>query len=249
MEKYILKEALINNEQVVGGFLSLNNTSIVEMMGYSNFDFVVIDNEHGAFSEVDIEEIIKVSKYVGITPIVRTVKKSEAIQKVLDSGAHGIQVPMINNESEARFVVQCALFPPKGKRGVSYSIPAAKYGLYSGKEYLDYTNNHLAIAIQIETEEAVNNIENILTVEDIDIIFIGKTDLSINLGLDVHSLEFNEILENLITKIKTSNKKIGLVTSDVYTTKYSINQDIDYTVVVMNSIITKAMKEITSLKE
>lgn len=81
MEKYILKEALINNEQVVGGFLSLNNTSIVEMMGYSNFDFVVIDNEHGAFSEVDIEEIIKVSKYVGITPIVRTVKKVRQSKK------------------------------------------------------------------------------------------------------------------------------------------------------------------------
>ena len=81
METYILKEKLNKEQLVIGGFLSLNHTSIIEMMGYSHFDFVVIDNEHGAFSEPDISELVKVSKYVGLTPIVRTVNKSDKIQK------------------------------------------------------------------------------------------------------------------------------------------------------------------------
>ncbi|WP_436895651.1 HpcH/HpaI aldolase family protein [Mammaliicoccus sciuri] len=249
METYILKEKLNKEQQVIGGFLSLNHTSIVEMMGYSHFDFVVIDNEHGAFSEPDISELVKVSKYVGLTPIVRTVNKSDKIQKVLDSGAHGIQIPMVNNKEEAEYAVQCTLFPPLGNRGVSYSIPAAKYGLYNGREYLDHANKQLTIAIQIETEEAIRNIDEILTVDHIDVVFIGKTDLSINLGLDVSSKKCQSILDDLIQKVKNSNKKIGVVTSDEQSTKEAIDQGIDYIVVVINSIISNAMKSVTNLKK
>jgi 4-hydroxy-2-oxoheptanedioate aldolase len=249
LDNYLLKEKLRNEEQVIGGFISIYNTSIVEMMGYAGFDFIVIDNEHGAFSEREIAELIKISKYVGVAPIVRTINSEGTIQKCMDSGAHGIQIPMVNTAEEARSVIERAKFPPIGFRGVSYSIPAAKYGHLKGREYLDYVNENISIAVQIETQEAVNNIEKIVQVEGIDIIFVGTTDLAVNLGVDdANSPEINKIVDSLFETTKKYGKKFGLVTPDVHSTKTAISKGIDYNAGVINTIINNAFSEVTSLK-
>lgn len=249
LDKYRLKEQLNNQKQVIGGFISVYNTSIIEMMGFAQFDFVVIDNEHGAFSEREIAELIKISKYVGMSPIVRTINSKETIQKCMDSGAQGIQIPMVNTAEEAKLAVERAKFPPHGTRGVSYSIPAANYGYAKGREYLDYVNNNISVIAQIETQEAVENFEDIVKVDGVDIVFIGTTDLAVNMGIDnPKSSEITKLVNELLETTKKNGKKFGLVTPDVETTKSALDRNVDYSVTVINSLINKAMNEVTCLK-
>ncbi|PTE79374.1 hypothetical protein BUY85_07475 [Staphylococcus equorum] len=248
MEIYHTKNKLLSDEKVLGGFLSLNSPSLVEMVGYSGFDFIVIDNEHGAFSNSDIVELIRACKVSNLTPIVRTVNDKDFIQKVLDSGAQGIQVPMVNNKEQAETVVKNCLFNPEGNRGVSYSIPAAKYGLYKGKDYLNYTNEKLLINIQIETLESINNIQEILKVERIDIVFIGLTDLANNLQLSSDDIKFKRKVDNLIEEIKKSGKKIGIVANNANSAKKYLLQEVDYVVVVINTLINESLKNVIEQK-
>lgn len=248
MEIYHTKNKLLSDEKVLGGFLSLNCPSLVEMVGYSGFDFIVIDNEHGAFSNSDILELIRACKVSNLTPIVRTVNNEDFIQKLLDSGAQGIQVPMVNNKEQAEKVVKNCLFNPDGNRGVSYSIPAAKYGLYKGRGYLDYTNDNLLINIQIETLEAINNIQEILKVERIDVVFLGLTDLSNNLQLSIDDIKFKQEIDNLIDEIKKNGKKVGIVANNANSAKEYLVQGIDYVVVIINTLINDSLKNVIEQK-
>ncbi|RIN10660.1 hypothetical protein BU097_07855 [Staphylococcus xylosus] len=248
MDVYHTKNKIMKNEKVLGGFLSLNCPSLVEMIGYSGFDFIVIDNEHGAFSNSDILELIRACKIADLTPIVRTVNDEGEIQKLLDSGAQGVQIPMVNNKEQAEEVVRSCLFTPYGNRGVSYSIPSAKYGLYKGENYLNHTNDHLLINIQIETIEAINKLKEILTVERIDIVFLGLTDLANNLQLNPNDVEFENIVCDLIQKIKKSGKKVGIVASDNEAIKRYFEQGIDYVVSIINTLINNAIKDAVKQK-
>lgn len=132
-----VKEKIFNNEKALGGFVNSYNPSLVEMLGFNGYDFVVIDNEHGAFSQSEITEMIRTAKQANMSPVVRTSYDPSSIQKALDNGAEGIQVPMISNSDQAKEVVSKAKYPPIGMRGVAYSIPAAQYGVLNGRDYLD----------------------------------------------------------------------------------------------------------------
>src|SRR5699024_5467825 len=162
--KNLMKDKLSENQSVIGCFISFYCAPLVEIIGYSGYDFIIIDDEHGAFSYSEISEMVRVAKMVNITPIVRVSYDKSAIQKVFDQGAHGVQVPMVNNAKEAEAIVKKTKYPPIGNRGVSYSIPSANYEFKKGRELLEETNANSFIAIQIETQRAVENFDEILDV-------------------------------------------------------------------------------------
>ena len=136
-----LMNKLLNGEKVVGVIIGDYSPSMVEVFGHIGFDFVFIDDEHGAFSYSEVEHMIRAADAVNITPIVRVSYDESSIQKVLDRGAKGIQVPMVNTKEDAERVVQRAKFPPEGKRGAAYYIRAAQYGKVGGTDYLQNANN------------------------------------------------------------------------------------------------------------
>ena len=105
------------------------------------------------------------------------------IKQALDSGAHGIVVPMINTAEDAANVVRFARYPPAGERGGGGVLPHYSFGTTSHLEYLQDANHEILVAVQIETQTAVENIDAILDVPGIDMIFIGPFDLHISLGL------------------------------------------------------------------
>jgi 4-hydroxy-2-oxoheptanedioate aldolase len=241
-----LKKKLSKDDNAIGCFVSYYCPPLVEIIGYSGYDFIIIDDEHGAFSYSEISEMVRVAKMAGLTPIVRVSYDSSAIQKVLDQGALGIQVPMVNDASQAKAIVNKAKYPPEGSRGVSYSIPSAKYGYESGSEFLNKANSNNFIAVQIETREAVENFNEILDVPGIDAVFIGTTDLSVNMGYaTADDPEIKKVVTELIDKGAEKNIKVGLVAPNTKAVKESFQAGADYVSVVTNTVIKDGLSHIT----
>jgi 4-hydroxy-2-oxoheptanedioate aldolase len=181
LEKF--KNKLINGKSVIGPFMKSTDPAFIEVAGYSGFDFVILDMEHGPADFPVIQNLIRAALISNVIPIVRTSDCSEiSIAKPLDLGALGVQIPQVNSAKMARECIKAAKFFPEGERGVCRFVRAAKYSSLPRDEYFKKANENLVI-IQLEGKEAILDIDNILKVKGIDIIFIGPYDLSQSLGV------------------------------------------------------------------
>ncbi|MGM7724278.1 HpcH/HpaI aldolase family protein [Metabacillus sp. Hm71] len=247
--KNSVKDKLKRGEQVLGAFLGIYSPPLVEMLGYAGFDYVLIDDEHGAFSSSELENMIRTADSVGLASIVRVSYDPSSIQKALDRGANAIQVPMVNTKEDALEVVKRAKFSPHGNRGVSYSIRPARYGKDSGKSYLDECNENIMIIVHIETPEAVNNFEEIVSVDGIDLAFIGSTDLSVSMGYQLEGAnhpEVQKVINDLYKKGEILNVPIGTVAGNGGTAVNAFEKGAQLVCIVLNNVITSALNEVVS---
>lgn len=154
-----------------------------EIICYSGFDWVVIDCQHPPTSLETVRtitQIIGANSRLGVLVRVPTIE-SWCIQRVLDIGVDGIIVPSIKTASEVKAVIDSSLYPPIGSRGISTTmIRATQYGL--DKQYLNRANESMVIVIQVETKEAVENLDAILKVQGVTGIFPGPKDLAGSIG-------------------------------------------------------------------
>lgn len=244
--KNAVKEKLLTGKPVLGCFVSFYAPAVIEMLGYARFDFVVIDNEHGWFNPSEMENMIRAAEVADIVPIVRVDYDKSSIQKVLDRGALGIQVPMVNNKEDAERVVRRAKFPPLGQRGTSYSTRAARFGKDGGKAYLDSADNNILIVVHIETPEAVNNFEEIMSVPGIDVAFIGPLDLSINMGYKEEGPkhpDVQKVIKELYEKANKLGVRIGTLAGNSAAIPQVVNNGANYVLTVINSFLNDAFKE------
>lgn len=178
-----LAKDLKEQNPLSGVFIGIPSPALVEMAGLANFDFVVIDNEHGPAGIEATEHMVRAAKAVGIPPIVRVSgANQQEILRTLDTGAAGVQVPQVNTAEQARLVVEAAKYPPMGNRGVAFSNRAAGFGFLGGLAHLEASNQQTVVITHVETAEAVQNLDAILAVKGIDVMFIGPTDLSVSMG-------------------------------------------------------------------
>jgi len=192
-----------------GIFIGFPSTAMVEMAGYNGFDAVVIDNEHGMFSEENVEHMIIAAENAGLTPLVRVVSGEPAeILKAMDRGARGVHVPQVDTREKAEKIVEAVKYPPMGKRGAAFSMRAARYGTIPVDQYLEQANEQSLVVIHVESEKAVANLEDIVTVKGIDMIYIGPTDLSVSLGCQ-GNIEHPDVLA-AIDQIRETTKKHGI---------------------------------------
>lgn len=176
------KKRLQNKETLVGVLLSLPSPEIAEIMTLSGFDWLFIDLEHGPMDFLACQRMIQAAGGQSEC-LVRVPENSEsAIKKALDIGAAGIIAPKVNSAEEAQNIVSYAKYAPQGQRGVG-AARAQGYGLHFS-EYVGRANEDLLVVIQIEHIEGVNDIDKIVAVPGIDVIFIGPYDLSASMGLD-----------------------------------------------------------------
>lgn len=154
-----------------------------EMAGFAGFDAVLLDCQHTAASQIEVEHFIRACECGGAVPFVRTRElNKELVLRYLDAGAMGILFPDIKTAEDARRAVEAVKFPPMGKRGISCTR-SFNYGYgMSYTEYLEMSNRETTVMLMIETPEAVENIEAILDVEGVDELELGTTDLSLRLG-------------------------------------------------------------------
>ena len=168
---------------VLGPFAKTPDPGFIEVFGNSGFDFVILDLEHGPNSVETVQNLIRAADSSGILPIVRTKENNfNMIGEVLDIGAGGIQVPQVVGRESAERVIEHAKFAPEGMRGVCRFVRAADYSTMDRDEYFKRANTAIVI-VQLEGTEAIGNLDSILRVNGIDIIFIGPYDLSQSLGV------------------------------------------------------------------
>lgn len=180
--KKTLKEKLHAHDLTIGSWITLGHTGTTEIMAKAGFDWLTIDLEHSAITLAETQQMIQVIDLSGITPLVRVGENSSyLIKRVMDAGAHGVIVPMVNSKDDAQHAVNSVKYPPIGKRGVGLGR-AQGYG-FGFEEYIRFDREESIVIIQIEHIEAVNNINEILTVPGIDAFIIGPYDLSASMGM------------------------------------------------------------------
>ena len=201
----------LNGDGVVGVFSKTCDPGLIEVIGYAGADYVIIDLEHGPNSVESVQNLIRAAQIVGIMPIVRVKESCASVMgEVLDIGAGGIQVPQITSRAEAEAVMKRTKFAPMGERGVCRFVRAAKYSSKDRFEYFKDENEKVTI-LQIEGQEGINNIDDILTVEGIDVLFIGPYDLSQSVGIpgEIDNPIVEEKMLEIIEMCREKNITVG----------------------------------------
>jgi 4-hydroxy-2-oxoheptanedioate aldolase len=179
-----MKEKLRAGEPAFGVSVMIPSPQIVEIIGAAGFDWVLLDCEHCTLTLESVELMAMAADACGITPIARPATRSpEHILQVLDRGVMGVQVPHVNTVAQAREVVAAVKFHPDGQRGLAAGTRAARYDAHGSlADYVKAANDATLIAIQLEEQAAIDNLDALLQVPGIDVFFIGPSDLSQSLG-------------------------------------------------------------------
>lgn len=197
-----------SHEIVVGPWMSIPHPAVVETLAQTGADFLLIDGEHAPITPQALPGLLPSAEQRDAPVIYRVAwNRIELIKAALDSGANGLMVPMINSAAEAAEAIAAAKYPPMGKRGMG-AWRASNYYQDSGA-YVDRANADTLMVLQIETREAVRDIEAIAAVPGIDVLFIGPADLSRSLGL-ANSAPQAELLD-AYKKVVAATKRNSIV--------------------------------------
>jgi len=205
-----LRERLDAGEPVLGTFQILDSMMVSEMAAVAGFDFVVIDREHGPMTTETAMQMCAGAQARGVDPVIRVGEGSAArIQRALDLGASGVQVPQIETERDARRAVEAARFHPIGQRGLS---PYGRAGDYQGgADFTTEQNARTTLIVQVEGEEAIENLDAILSVDGIDVLFVGPYDLSQSLGVpgDIEDERVRELMTDIVDRAAKAGTTVG----------------------------------------
>ena len=172
-----------------------------------------MDQEHGSISQNNLLELINTAKANNCSSLVRppSINKDQ-IQHALDCGADGIQVPNIDIVEDAKKVINFSKYPPKGSRGYSPFVPSSRYQ-NNGSSWNKEVNQKLVTGINVEGEESIKNIDQIMQLDEIDVVFVGLFDLSKALGIpgEVHDPKVSILLEKVVKKGERYNKSVAMV--------------------------------------
>jgi 2-keto-3-deoxy-L-rhamnonate aldolase RhmA len=213
MRRNAMKEKLLSGQPALGVSVMIPSPQIVEMVGRLGFDWVLIDCEHGTIGLESVEIMAMAAEAAGIVPIVRPQSNaSEAISRVMDRGAMGVQVPHVNSAADARHVVEAVKFYPQGRRGLAAGTRPAGYGFgLSMDRYVEEANRQTLVCVQLEEVEALGNLEDILQVGGVDVFFLGPSDLSQSMGLPgrTDAPEVQEAIDRAFAAIVAAGKVPG----------------------------------------
>ncbi len=222
------KRRLAAGEPSIGTWLSLPSPEAAEYVATLGFDWLVVDSEHNAVDIRTLSQMFSVIAPTGVAPMVRIPwNQPENFKRVLDAGAWGIVVPMVNNREEAERAVQATRFPPRGNRSVGGSMPAIRFGT-SGAEYLKHADDEILLVLQIEHIDGVNNADAILSVPGVDACFIGPNDLAASMGIGLGVPLESDIapLEQAIQEIRQACERNGVAPGIHTSSAKGINQRI-----------------------
>jgi len=180
-----LKERLVRRELTIGSWITIGSAIVAEVMARAGYDWLTIDMEHSAITLDVAQDLIRVIELCGVSPLVRVGENSPyLIKRVMDAGAHGVIVPMVNSRQDAEAAVRAIRYPPQGQRGVGLAR-AQQYGAdFEG--YRAWNERESILIVQVEHISAVDSIDDILCVPGVDGFIIGPYDLSGSLGVPVH---------------------------------------------------------------
>ena len=206
---HTLRTQLRNDAPLIAGFVETPHRAVAQVMGAIGYDVLIPDGEHAAFSPRDIEEVIVGADLAGIPSLVRVPSKTpSAIGHALDSGAAGVLVPLVNTAEAAHTAAQLSRYPPEGRRGAGPGR-ATIYGLQR-EEAIANARAETVVAIQIETGTAVENLDEILEVEGVDLVFVGPNDLSHSLGRPPEE-ELRAVIDDVLRRASAAGRLTGIL--------------------------------------
>ena len=232
-----IKSDLVNGKVVIGTCVTeCRNRQIGRIFSNFGFDFIIIECEHSCFNLETVTDMITIAKLSKIAPLVKIGEYNYAtFSKYLDAGADGFILPRIRKKEEVEKVMQWINYYPDGVRGYSPSAPYCNYGFdiknkCDHREYITKKNKNLFIVIQFETKDAIDNVDEILSVPGIDSVVIGPCDLSMSLGFAGNIK--NPILMNSVKKVFDSCKKhniaIGNTAGDIEELKSQLKKGLQF---------------------
>ena len=209
------KASLDAKKKLLGCWLQLFSPVIGEMMGLCGYDLALIDMEHGLGTIADAANVMRAVRGTGASSFVRVPTNDPiVIRTLMDQGADGIMVPMVDTPEAARAAVQACRYPPKGVRGLAIGIArGSNYGM--DKSYVETVDDHTVIICQIETVAAVKRAKEIAEVDGVDMLFIGRNDLAADSGhiLDLDHPEVNAMTDEVVAIAHAAGKTVGTVPS------------------------------------
>ncbi|KAF2833352.1 2,4-dihydroxyhept-2-ene-1,7-dioic acid aldolase-like protein [Ophiobolus disseminans] len=195
----------------------LPGTNHARAIARSGVDWVCVDCEHGNIDDSAMHEAVVAIAKEGVSPIVRIAANEPwMVKRALDSGAHGICVPLIYTVEDTKRLVESAKFPPEGRRGFGSPLPVQCFNDEPLTYYLQNANSTLLTIVQIETASALEQVREIAAVPGVDVLLIGPFDLGNNIGRPILG-EMHQELKDAIEKIKEAahaeGKKVGIYTN------------------------------------
>ena len=191
----------------------LGHPQVVEILSLAGFDFIVLDQEHGLGDPSSLPAQLHAMSATPTVGVVRVPWNDHVyLKRVLDAGAEAVLIPSINTAEEARAAVAACLYPMRGRRGTAASsVRASSYGM--APDYVATCAENLLIACQIESAQAVENIDEILAVDGIDMLLIGPTDLSATVGQmgNIRHPEVARLIAHAEARIKAAGRPMGTV--------------------------------------
>jgi 4-hydroxy-2-oxoheptanedioate aldolase len=216
MRENKMKARLLAGQPVAGVIISSADEQLVEVLGLSGFDYVMIDCEHGHMSVRECETLVRAAEAVDVTPVVRVPHNApDLILRHLDTGAQGIVIPQVNTADDARRAVNAVYYHPLGERGLA-GTRAADFGLTGSlADYTAKANRELAVIALIENASALYELPEILQVEGLTAVTIGPADLSQSLGHpgERHHPDVEAAIDRIITTAIEAGVPVGINTS------------------------------------
>ena len=179
MRENALRRLWAQDKAALGGWLTNPSAASAEVFAHAGFDWVCIDTQHGLIDYQTSVEMLRAISTTDAVPIVRVPwNEPGIIMKSLDAGAYGVIIPMVNSRAEAEAAVSYCRYAPKGVR----SYGPSRAVLYAGRDYFQHANDTVLCIVMIETAQAIENLDDILSVAGVDVAYIGPADLSVSLG-------------------------------------------------------------------
>ncbi len=235
--KNLVKEKIAEKGYAIGAFVASSSSFNTEILGVNGFDFAIIDLEHAQTSTETTVDMIRAAELYGAAPYARVNNPEDGpmMGRLLDVGIHGLMIPMVNSKEQAEFVIQNTKMPPIGIRGKGIGR-GPLWGAYE-----NYNNGEVdeksMVMVQCETPEAVENIEEIVQVEGIDCVYIGRLDLAHAMGVEDPSTspELEENIQKVLKACKDAGVIPGIFTANAEDATNRIQQGFQF-VTVLNDL-------------
>ena len=250
LRENFLKKKLALGQTVIGTWSIVPSVVVADIIASTGIDFMIIDSEHGPINFEIAQNMVITCESRNVSPVMRVGGIIEAdILKALDIGVHCVQIPNITTKKDIEKLIKLVKYPPIGNRGFSPFTRAGNYSSENSKDLIKAANENVLLAVHIEGKEAVDNIDEILKINELDIIFIGLFDISKSLGIpgEVNNPKVIEILEIVADKVNNAGKYPGTIVTSIDQLKKFLNYGIKYiTYSVDCEILSSGYKQINA---
>lgn len=239
------KARLADGECVYGCFVRYPDPGLAELVALQGFDFLIFDGEHGTMEPRECENMVRAAELRGVTPLVRVPSNQPpVILRFLDTGAQGVHVPLAASADDAEHAVRAVKYWPRGERGLT-GVRAASYGQEGSlADYVARANAETLVVVQIETRQAVERVSEIASVDGVDVVFVGPTDLSHALGVpgDTSHPLVSEAYDAVVDGMAGSTAALGVLVGDEVTAAQWRERGARYLAVTIDSLLSRSAR-------